>query len=197
MQPRVGQDVGQDVTDRVAESSDDAHLARLASGGDRTAAARLVDRYQPTVRGFLRRLTGDGHLADDLTQETLFRMLRHAHAYDPKHAMKTWLLTIARRLWIDHLRRNARREVSTLEQNETGNLPAPHESAALAEQREQLDRALDQLSEAQRCAVTLFYQQEMSVEQIAVVMQMPQGTVKSHLFRARERLRQLMGVSES
>jgi len=173
---------------------DDAGLARRVARGDRVAAALLVDRHQGPVRAFLRRLTFDAHLAEDLTQETMLRMLRHAHQYDPQHAMKTWLLTIARRLWIDHLRRRARAAEAALPA-EVASAAGPTRRATdldHADRQRLLAAALAQLSEPQRCAVVMFYQQQMSVEAVAAAMAMSENTVKSHLHRARARLRELL-----
>lgn len=180
------------MTDAVDATADDARLARLAARGDRAAATALVERYQAPVRTFLRRLTPDPHLADDLTQETLIRMLRHAHHYDPNHAMKTWLLTIARRLWIDQLRKHARQGPTTsmaVEPVDQTGAPQPLDDA---DRRRVLDAALAQLSPLQRCAVVMFYQQQMSIEEVAAAMEMSTNTVKSHLHRARARLRELL-----
>src|SRR5437016_5467363 len=74
---------------------DDGELARLVTRGDRSAAAVLIDRHQPAVFGFLRKLTGRPDLAEDLAQDTFVRLLKNAHRYDPQYPMRRWLLTIA------------------------------------------------------------------------------------------------------
>ncbi len=182
-----------DATQASLDQLDDAALAERAGAGCREAAGVLIARHQGSVRSFLRRLTPDRDLADDLAQETFLRLLRHAGRYDPRWAMKTWLLTIARRLLINHLRRA---------DNGNGKLPAqplpgpartPLEQASERDQRmhtrRALERALDELNETQRQVILLFHQSEMPIGAIAEVMQMPTGTVKSHLHRARAALR--------
>jgi len=181
------------VTDSSLSNADDGELARRVAQGDRPAAAELVDRYQAMVRRFLRRLSGREHLADDLAQETFVRVLRSAERFDPRYTMKTWLLTIARRLYMNHIRKNGRmtpvddfeREVSR--SRDPARQVADDDSRAVL--RKQLDDAIATLTEPQRAAIVLFHQQELSVEQAAEVMAMPAGTVKSHLHRARAALR--------
>jgi len=106
--------------------------------------------------------------------------------------MKTWLLTIARRLWIDHVRRMARRGESVALACDPPDTAAISDPVADAEQSELLNLAIAKLSETQRSAVVLFYQQQMNIEQVAAVMQLPAGTIKSHLYRALAKLRQLL-----
>ena len=168
-------------------------LAVGVAAGDRAAAEMLVLRYQRLVRSFLLKLCHDSHLADDLAQETLLRMLRHADRYDPQYPMRTWLLTIARRLLINHSRRADSRvghsEFPGLQHPAAG--PAER-AAALDEQlatRRRLDAAMQQLNETQRSSLVLFYEQDLSVQEMARVLDMPVGTVKSHLHRARAALR--------
>jgi RNA polymerase sigma-70 factor (ECF subfamily) len=180
---------------KAQESRSDGELARLVAAGDRQAAAELVGRYQADVRGFLVRLCGDRHLADDLAQDTFVRMLRRADRFDPAYRMRTWLLTIARRLWINQGRR-ARAAAGDGIDHMAGAEPGPDEQAARHDQaayrRTQLDRAMAALSDAQRQAITLFYQQEQTVQQIATIMGLPEGTIKSHLYRGRAALKQML-----
>lgn len=173
----------------------DAALAQRATAGDRAAADVLVMRHQALVRGYLRRLTGGQDQADDLAQETFLRMFRHLARYDSRYSMRTWLLTIAYRLWINDRQRPGRHQAIVDERF----IPQPMVPPALDEQDEQahlrcrLDGALGQLTDAQRSAVTLVHQQGLSVQEAARVMRMPAGTIKSHLHRGRARLRELLG----
>ncbi len=175
---------------------DDAELARRVARQDREAATLLVNRYQASLRTFLGRICVRQDLADDLAQETFVRMLRYAHRYDGRYPMKTWLFTIARRLLINHLRDHGR----TVEFDQVDGHEAMQDGPAeLAVRKDQhrrqralLDRAIAQLTATQRQVLMLFYHQEQSVEAIARQMQMPHGTVKSHLHRARTTLRKLL-----
>jgi len=175
----------------------DGELAAAAAAGDREAASALIQRYHQPVRRFLRRLTGREDLADDLAQDTFVRMLRYADRYDPKYPMRTWLLVIARRLSIRHGQRQ--RRVMVVDQWDRADEKAtgPAENVSRRDSNEvlrgKLDAAIAELTDAQRQAVVLFYQQGMSVQEAAEVMEVPVGTVKSHLHRARASMRKILG----
>jgi RNA polymerase sigma-70 factor (ECF subfamily) len=174
----------------------DGVLARRVGAGDRHAAALLVERYHEPVRRFLARLTGRADVADDLAQETFVRVLKHADRYDEKYPMRTWLLTIARRLSINHSRREAKARGVTPPDHLPGRGPTPADLAGEADERQRirlrLEQAMTRLSEPQRHAILLFHQQGLSVQEAADIMDVPVGTVKSHLHRARAALRQIM-----
>jgi RNA polymerase sigma-70 factor (ECF subfamily) len=176
---------------------DDGQLARRVAQGDREAAAALIERYQGPVRAFLFRLTG-GHadLADDLAQETFIKMLRNAARFDPQYAMMTWLMTIARRLWLNHLRRHGNRMTSTEYHQMEGRPDDPAAQVELEDSqrhaRELLDSAMSELTDAQRAVVLMYHQQELSIAEVARAMDMPEGTVKSHLHRARAAMRRIL-----
>ncbi|MBI1370082.1 MAG: sigma-70 family RNA polymerase sigma factor [Planctomycetes bacterium] len=175
---------------------DDADLARRAAAGDPSAAGQLIERYQAMVRKFLRRLTGRDDLADDLAQDTFVRLLRYVDRYDPKYPMRTWLLTIARRLTINRAQRDRRMIATDDFSYHRCEGPQPGDAAQKGDEqrrlRAQLGKALSTLSEAQRQAVVLFHQQELSVQEVAQVMGLPVGTVKSHLHRGRAAMRKLL-----
>ncbi|MEM9414174.1 MAG: RNA polymerase sigma factor [Planctomycetota bacterium] len=182
---------------------DDGALARRIAMGDRAAAGELVRRYHAMVRGFLRKICFDRDAAEDLSQETFVRALKYAHRFDPKYPMRTWLLTIARRLSINHGQKAKRRRgvpgVEAIGLEDT-RAPAPPleseraERAALSSTL--LDAALKRLSEPQRLAIVMHYQQSMPLEEIGKALDMPVGTVKSHLYRGRKRMRELLEPRE-
>lgn len=182
---------------QVSDARTDGDLARLVAAGDQSAAAALVVRYERLVRSFLRKITGRPETADDLAQETFIRLLKHAGRYDEKYPMRTWLLTIARRLSINHCRRADERVGHTEYDGHRSTFDGP--SARIEAQdmkritREILDSAMGQLTGPQREAIVLFHEQDLSIEQVAQVMEVPVGTVKSHLHRARAAMRKLLG----
>lgn len=179
-------------TDYAAAS--DALLAAWVAGGDRAAATALVARHEQVVRSFLRRICFDQSMVDDLAQETFLRLLRHADRYDPAYPMRTWLLTIARRLSISagekKSRHNAPEAMAKAAKRPQEAEPALDRADHAAHTNRLLNLALAKLSEPQRTALTLFYQQNFSIEDMAQVMDMPAGTVKSHLHRARAALQE-------
>lgn len=190
----IGRSAGEPAA--IEEPGDGELLARV-SRGDRDAAETLINRHQACVRGFLGRLCGQNSaLADDLAQETFLRMLQYADRYDDKYPLRTWLLTIGRRLWIN---RGSRAEHKLRSAAEPATLPSNDKPAANAAANEQaalrtqlLGEAIAKLSDSQRLAVELFHTQECSIEETAEIMQMPANTVKSHLHRARATLRTLL-----
>jgi RNA polymerase sigma-70 factor (ECF subfamily) len=177
----------------------DGELASLTAQGDREAAAALVRRYHGPVRRFLQRLTGKAELADDLAQDTFVRMLHYAGHYDAKYPMRTWLLTIARRLTINHGRRESRSRPADVEAITVSSEPRPDEQASRRDAnrflRRQLDAAMAHLSLPQRQALLLFHQQGLNIDEAARVMGVPAGTVKSHLHRGRAAMRRILGES--
>lgn len=189
--------MGQENRPTADDARSDGELARLVADGDDQAAATLIRRYERLVRSFLRRVTGRFELADDLAQDTFVRLLTNAHRYDPKYPMRTWLLTIARRLSINRARRADERVVSTEYLGQSSAFDGPAEKAEAGDlqqaRRKLIDQALLELSDSQRTAVVLFHEEEMSIEQIAEVMAMPVGTIKSHLHRGRAALRKILG----
>lgn len=177
----------------------DGALASLAAEGDREAAGELIDRYQATVRRFLLRLTGRADIADDLAQDTFVRMLRYADRFDDRHSMRTWLLTIARRLSINRGRRESRRQSVEGFPFLVGREADPADAAIAGDERRllrtRLAAAMSVLTESQRQAIALFHEQGLSVDEAASVMGLPTGTVKSHLHRGRAALRRVLGAA--
>ncbi|MDX1682291.1 MAG: sigma-70 family RNA polymerase sigma factor [Phycisphaeraceae bacterium] len=167
----------------------DGDLAARVAEGDRDAAEALVRRHQTMVRRFLLSLCRRNALADDLAQETLVRMLEHAGSFDPTYSMKTWLLTIARRLWISHLRRADNKVGATDYRGLRTDDRGPDAGLDDQDRRQLLADAMETLSDPQRTTLLLFYQQELPIDEIATILEMPTNTVKSHLHRARAALR--------
>ena len=178
------------------ETKSDGELARLVAQGDQQAATVLIRKYERLVRSFLRKITGRFELADDLAQETFVRLLKSAGRYDESYPMRTWLLTIARRLSINHGRRMDEQVASTEYEGRRSGADGPAQQVEAADTRAAtrvvLDGALAQLSEPQRLAVVLFHEQDLSIEDVAKVMEMPVGTIKSHLHRGRSALRKIL-----
>lgn len=168
-------------------TSDAELIVRVLASDDRAAFAELLGRHQSAVRHFLRRLTwNDGALADDLAQETFiraYRQLAHFHGHAP---FSTWLLGIAHNLWRNARRRT--REHEPLDEHAAAAAdaaPATHH----ADLRHDLDTALRTLSADEQLAIHLAYRQGKSHREIADVLEWPLGTVKTHLARAKEKLR--------
>lgn len=170
--------------------TDDELIARTLGDDDRAAFGALVVRHQSAVRNFLRHLSqGDAALADDLAQETFVQAYRRLTGFRGAAPFPTWLLGIAHNHW-----RNARRGQRAhlpLEARVDPELAVPS-AAPLSDLRHDLAAALRQLSADEQLALHLGYQQGLSHGEIATLADWPLGTVKTHLARGKEKLRQLL-----
>lgn len=173
--------------------TDSELIARVLTADDRAAFGKLVLRHQSSVRRFLRHLAGgDAGRADDLAQEVFIEAYRSLSRFRGEARFTTWLFGIAH-----NLNRNARRREKTARTAEAlpdgGEDPAPPPSHSVA-LNEDMAQALEKLSRDEQIAVHLFYHQDLSQQEIAEVTRWPLGTVKTHLARAREKLRSLLRV---
>ena len=164
--------------------------ARRAAAGDAAAFGVLVRRHQSKLRGFLLRMTrGDRALADDLAQETFLEAFRKIGQYG-QGPFFGWLCAIA---YSRYLMAARKRKLESLD--ETMEVPgaAPDtETANLV--RLDLEKALAHLAPAQRAALTLCFALGFSHEEAAAALEMPLGTLKSHVTRGREKLAGILAV---
>jgi len=163
-------------------------LARQAAQGDRAAFAQLVQQHQSRLRGFLRRLTkGDASLADDLAQETFLEAWRKLAQYRGDGSFAGWLLRIA---WSRYLMEARRKKLEPLDESEELiDATAPHN----VETRLDLESAMRKLSSGERASLTLCYALGYSNEEASSILDMPPGTLKSHIARGRVKLKALLG----
>lgn len=163
----------------------DAELIARALAEDRAAFGELVHRHQSAVRQFLRHLAhGDAALADDLAQDTFVQAWRGLERFRGEARFGTWLLGIAHNHWRNARRRQ--REHDSLDAH-ASRLCAPDASTDL---RHDLALALRELSADEQLAIHLNYEQGLSHSEIAALVDWPLGTVKTHVARAKEKLRQ-------
>jgi RNA polymerase sigma-70 factor (ECF subfamily) len=177
----------------VAES--DAELAGRALSGSEHASRELVRRYERSVFNLIVRMVRNPALAEDLAQETFVKVFTRLSTYDPRYKFASWILKIAHNTTIDHLRQ-AHPPMSSLgDGDDPTEAPSPDSGTpsplALVERKELADvlgTAIDQLRPEYRQVVILRYQEDLSYEEIAQVLGLPLGTVKSYLHRARAEL---------
>jgi len=172
---------------------DDAALAARATTGNREAFGALVSRHQAAVRRVCRAVTGDEHDADDASQEAFLSALDRLETYDRKRPFGPWLMRIATNAAIDLLRRRAVRRAEPLDEALTASSRSPARDAEQMELRVALSAALAALPERQRAAVTLFDLEGYAHAEIAEILGVPEGTVRSDVFHARRRLRESLG----
>ena len=175
-----------------------ALIAAIAARGDRAAFARLFEYFAPRIKTYMQRsgLTEAG--AEELAQETMLTVWRKAALFDPASAgAGAWIFAIARNLRIDAFRRENRRGAVTLSEIEAefdiDDTPLPDSQVAVAQSEARVRSALKLLGPDQLRVVELSFFEEKAHAEIAQLLEIPLGTVKSRLRLAMNRLRSLLG----
>ncbi len=182
-------------------------LVRRCIAGDVVAWEEIVQRYNRRIYNICYRFAGSGDDAQDLTQEVFIKMFRTLSTYDVERgAFMTWVTTITRNLLVDHFRKTKQDRMTDSfdtapsehedalplsEKIEDQALP-PDASVQSRETRETVHRALQKLSPDLREAVILRDLQDMDYREIATVLKVPEGTVKSRINRGRAELARLL-----
>jgi RNA polymerase sigma factor (sigma-70 family) len=181
-------------------------IARVVVHDDRNAFSELVRRHQSAVRTTLRRMTVGNHaLADDLAQETFMLAYRNIKSFRQEAQFSTWLYRIATNAFLADARK---RKEELLGDRDQDLAPEDDESAVPAEAgvsdqtrgaslRIDMDRALARLSDAERAAIVQCYHSDLSHEEAAIVLDCPVGTVKTHILRAKAKLKAQLAGWES
>ena len=166
-------------------------IARIAAKGDRQAFAILFAYYFPRVKAYLLRVGASASVAEELAQETLLRVWRKADSFNPDAAAaSTWIFVIARNLRIDRLRGERFSDGLDLDPSDEPDAPASGETIAIQhERRARVRQALGALSADQARIIELFYFDEHPHSEIARILGLPLGTVKSRVRLAVQRLR--------
>jgi RNA polymerase sigma factor (sigma-70 family) len=173
-------------------ASDSELIARAVGADDRGAFGELVRRHQSAVRRFLRHLARDDDgVADDLAQETFVQAWRGLSRFRGEAGFLTWLLGIAHNRWRNAWRRKRTEQAAITTQFTAEPHPSPVPASDL---RQDLADALTTLSPEEQTAVHLCYQQGLSHSEIAAVLEWPLGTVKTHLARGKDKLRQKLSA---
>lgn len=168
-------------------------LIERAIEGDREAAGEFIRAHQASVYAYLLRMSGKPHMAEDIAQEAFVRVLKNLDRFDFRYRFSTWLFTIARRLYLNAVQKHKPAYDTDFVSSAPGSDGFSADPAATRESRQTrrdiLQSALLTLSTEQREIIVLFHQLDWSIALIAEHLDMPEGTVKSHLHRGRQRLR--------
>jgi len=182
-------------------------LVRRCVAGDVVAWEEIVHQYHRRIYNLCYRFAGSADDAQDLTQEVFIKMYRTLGSYDvDRGAFQTWVTTVTRNLLVDHFRRSKQDRVTdsldvpTSEHEDAMPLseriedkgPAPDANVQSRETRDAVHRALQKLSPELREAVVLRDLQDMDYREIAAVLRVPEGTVKSRINRGRAELARLL-----
>jgi RNA polymerase sigma-70 factor (ECF subfamily) len=170
-------------------------IVAIAARQDRAAFAALFAFYAPRIKTMLMRIGATGEAAEDVAQETLFTIWRKAAQYDPRRASAAaWVYTIARNLRIDRQRRDQRAKLFALHETvETETPDRPDETFDATEREQRVRDALETLPDEQVRVVQLSYFEGRAHGDIARILDLPLGTVKSRLRLAMGRLRYSLG----
>jgi len=182
--------------------SDEQAMRRVQIRGDETAFAGLVQRWELPLQRLCTRMTGDQHLGQDLAQEAFTRVYVRRDAYSGRAKFSTWLWRIALNLCHDELRRRKRRgDISRIE---SGNVdavlaeaadessPAPDVATQQVEVARLVQHALQRLSETYRAVLVLRHYECLKFREIAEVLDIPEGTVKSRMAEALDQLHRIL-----
>jgi RNA polymerase sigma-70 factor (ECF subfamily) len=184
----------------------DFSLVELALSGDEKAFTRLMSRYKDAIYFMLLKMVNNKNDAEDLTLEAFGKAFKNLHQYSPNYAFSTWLFKIATNNCIDFLRKRRGVYISIETSQENGDSeapvklrstePDPEEKLIRIQKAFLMRRLVHKLKPRYRILVELRYFREFSYEEIAKELNLPLGTVKAQLFRAREMLFKMIGSTE-
>jgi RNA polymerase sigma-70 factor, ECF subfamily len=178
----------------ISSDLTDEQLALGLQRGNSGCLAPLVERHHSPLLGFLYRMCGsDRALAEDLVQESFLRLIRSIHQYRHPRPFKPWLYAIAVNLARDHYKSaDSRHTDSMTDSFDASGDAALDEPLLLAEDAQRVAAAISALPDHQRETVILRYYQDLSLNEMAEVLRIPTGTVKSRLSLGLNRLRDLL-----
>jgi RNA polymerase sigma-70 factor, ECF subfamily len=190
----------------LSELSDPA-VVELARKGSEAAYRELLTRYERPVFSLVFRMVRDRETAEDLSQETFIKVLNNLDRYSPEFKFSSWLFKIANNLTIDHLRRRRVDTISiegapdavTSESARATSIAvvsgneSPLEELESRELGTAIERAIGRLRPEYRACIMLRHVEDKSYEEIAEIVKLPLGTVKTYIHRARQELRTALG----
>lgn len=183
----------------------DYKLVKLATNGDEKAYAELLDRYEDAIYYMLLKMVNNKSDAEDLTIEAFGKAFKNLTQYTPNYAFSTWLFKIATNNCIDFIRKKKGNLISldqTFDDHESigtplqSNTPDPEEDMIKSQRVTLMRNVVGNLKPRYRTLVELRYFKEYSYEEIATELNLPIGTVKAQLFRARELLYNILKSSK-
>lgn len=180
-------------------STDISQLIERALSDDQQAYTEIVNRYRKQIYHFIYRMVKDDAQAEDLTQETFIKAFRALASFNSNYAFTTWLYKIASNNCIDHFRKKrlSTYSLDTPMKSKDGELKrdfadsdqGPESEMISKEKKTQIETAIESLPEKYRKAILLRHTKDKSYEEIAEILNVPLGTVKVRIFRAREMLK--------
>ena len=183
----------------MSNITEERKIIKKAAAGSADAFEQLLLKYQTPIYNLCLRMTGNPEDAADMTQEAFLKAWRSLSSFQFESSFSTWLYRLTTNTCLDYLRSQKRRPQCSLTVEDddgeeqvldvTDEAPTPEEALLSAEERSQLVHALSQLEASQRQIITLRVVNDLSYAEIAEILDVKEGTVKSRLARARDNLR--------
>lgn len=173
----------------------DRDLIQRAHRGDAEAFGEIVVRYQKSVFNVCYRLLHEWAEAEDMTQETFLRARERLQTFDEERGFGPWIRRVAANVCLNRLE-SQKRTASLDEERDADEDIRPEAQVEVRERSEQIRRALASLPSQYRVVIELRHYQELSYDEIAAELHIPLSDVKSHLFRARQRLAEKLHASD-
>ncbi|MFI3297208.1 MAG: RNA polymerase sigma factor [bacterium] len=163
--------------------SDVELVARSALNGDKDAFGILVERYQSPIRRFLLNVSGNEELAKDLTQETFIKAWLGIGSFRAVAKFSTWLYRIAYNTFYDY---NTRQHEKLLGDGDINDVCSSHSDYENVDFDIDFKTIISSLDENERAVMLLYFMEDFTIDKISTILNMPKGTVKSHLHRAKK-----------
>ena len=169
--------------------------------GDKEAFTEIVNRYLKSIYNFAYRLVGNEKNAEDISQEVFLKVWKNIKKFDTEKSFKTWIFSIAKNASIDYLRKRKDIPMSVFENEDGGNAVADNlkdeelkadELFILAQNKKQVEKAVDELTLIQKEVIIFKYVNDMSLTEIAEIMNIPENTAKSHHRRALMKMKDIL-----
>lgn len=180
----------------MSDWKEDHHLIRKIAEGDSKAFEILFAKHKGIVFGYLKRLTGQHGLAEDIMQDVWMSVLQNSSEFKPMGSVKSWILTMAHNKVMDEFRRAKRWQMDDIDDTESTPLADPSvgldELLSQKELQSYFNEVLQSLKENQRTALVMWMTEEFSNQEIGTQMGISEGAVKQLLLRAQESIRKEM-----
>ena len=169
--------------------------------GDKNAFTEIVNRYLKPIYNFTYRFVGNEKNAEDISQEVFLKVWKNIKRFDLEKSFKTWIFSIAKNTSIDYLRKRKDVPISAFDSEDGGNFIednlkdgelSANEIFALAQNKKQVEKVITKLSMIQKEVIVLKYMNEMSLTEVAIVLDIPVNTAKSHHRRALEKMKDML-----
>jgi RNA polymerase sigma-70 factor, ECF subfamily len=180
----------------MTQPADDLKLIRRMQAGDDDAVRDLYAQYGQRLYAYAMRLTDDPATAEDVTQNTLVTVWRTARTFRAEGRLIAWLLGIVHHTAMKAIRNRTNHLDEVAEETLRADQPSPEEQAQLKDERRWVRQGMQSLSPEHRAVLELVFYQELTLNEVAQVLEVPPGTVKSRLSYARTHLRGVLARTE-